>query len=133
VIVLDTHALVWWVSDPRQIPARARRLVQDAVGRSQQIAVSSISMWEIAQLVERGRLELAIDAETWLTAVQSLPFLTFVPVDSAIAIRAVNLPDFPNRDPADRFIVATALSLGATLITADRRMRGYDAVSTVWD
>jgi PIN domain nuclease of toxin-antitoxin system len=115
------------------MPARARRLVQDAVDRSQQIAVSSISMWEIALLVERGRLELAIDAETWLTAVQSLAFLTYVPVDNALAIRAVNLPDFPNRDPADRFIVATALSLGATLITADRRMRAYDALSTVWD
>lgn len=133
MIVLDTHALVWWVSDPRQMPARARRLVQDAVDRSQQIAVSSISMWEIALLVERGRLELAIDAETWLTAVQSLAFLTYVPVDNALAIRAVNLPDFPNRDPADRFIVATALSLGATLITADRRMRAYDALPTVWD
>lgn len=84
-------------------------------------------------LVARGRLELTVSAGAWLAALQALPFLTFVPVDNTVALRAVALPGFPHRDPADRFIVATAMEMGATLVTADRRLRGYKAVSTVWD
>lgn len=133
MIVLDTHALVWWVADSSQIPAKARRLVQAALARNGKLQVSSISLWEIALLLERGRLTLAVDSPTWLAAIQSLPFVNWVPVDNAIALRSVTLEHFPHRDPADRFIVATALSTGATLVTGDRRLRSYSPLSTVWD
>ena len=132
MIALDTHALVWWVSDPERIPSRARRLLDRAVRDAEPVAVSSISVWEIAMLVARGRLALTMDAQSWLSAVQGLPFLTFIPVDNAIALRSVQLDDFPHRDPADRMIVATALSLNATLVTADKRLRAYRALDTVW-
>ncbi len=133
MIVLDTHALVWWVADPAQIPAKSRRLVERAAEQTGSLVVSCISVWEIAMLVARRRLELTISVETWLAAVQSLPSLSFVPVDNSIAVRAVALSSFPHKDPADRFIVATALEAGATLVTADRRLRGYKQIATAWD
>ena len=133
MIALDTHALVWYAAEPTRIPGKARRLIEAAIKSNEHIAVSSISVWEIAMLVARGRLELTIDAETWIARVQELPFLAFHPVDNAIALRAVNLSDFPQRDPADRMIVATALGLNATLVTADKRLRAYRPLETVWD
>jgi len=84
-------------------------------------------------LVERGRLELSLELSVWLGNVETLPFLTFVPVDNQIAVRSVQLDDCPTRDPADRIIVATALGLGATLVTADAKLRGYRRVTTAWD
>ena len=133
MIALDTHALVWYAAEPARIPAKARRLLEAAVRSKEHIAVSSVSVWEIAMLVARGRLELTIDADTWIARVQELPFLAFHPVDNAIALRAVNLSAFPHRDPADRMIVSTALGLNATLVTADRQLRAYRALETVWD
>jgi PIN domain nuclease of toxin-antitoxin system len=133
VILLDTHALVWWVADPKRIPAKARRALDSAVKSSESIAVSSISIWEIAMLVARKRLAFTIDAESWIASVEALPFFTFVPVDNRIAVRSVELEKFPHRDPADRIIVATALGLGAMVVTADARLRGYRPLATVWD
>jgi len=133
VILLDTHALVWWVADPKRIPAKARRAVDSAVKSSESLAVSSISIWEIAMLVARKRLAFTIDAESWIASVEALPFFTFVPVDNRIAVRSVELEKFPHRDPADRIIVATALGLGALVVTADARLREYKPLATVWD
>jgi PIN domain nuclease of toxin-antitoxin system len=84
-------------------------------------------------LVSRGRLAFTMDANAWIARVEALPFLTFVPVDNRIALRAVQLESFANRDPADRIIVATAIAAGGTLITSDTRIRGYSGVKAVWD
>src|SRR5439155_12032485 len=127
------HALIWWVSEPARIPTKARRALDGALKAGQPISVSAISFWEIAMLVSRKRLALTIDAADWIAKVESLPFLTFVPVDNRIAVRAVDLEDFAHRDPADRIIAATALGLGATLITADARLRSYRPLKTLWD
>lgn len=132
MIVLDTHALVWWVSAPARIPAKARRLLDGAVDSGDSLVVSSISIWEVALLSARGRLELTVPVEAWIAGVESLPFVRFVPVDNRIAARAVALENFPHKDPADRMILATALGLGAALVTADTRLRAYRAVKTVW-
>jgi PIN domain nuclease of toxin-antitoxin system len=132
VIVLDTHALVWWGSAPKRIPARARRLIDGAIDAGDPIGVSSISIWEVAMLVERGRLELRVPVDAWIASVEAVPFLQFIPVDNRIAFRAVVLEGFPHRDPADRMILATALGLGATLVTADTRLHAFGAVKTVW-
>jgi PIN domain nuclease of toxin-antitoxin system len=84
-------------------------------------------------LVSRKRLTLTIDVADWIAKVEALPFLSFVPVDNRIAVRAVELQDFPHRDPADRIIAATTLGLGASLVTADARLRAYRPLKTVWD
>lgn len=131
MIVLDTHAWVWWVADPDALSAPARHAIERAADNAV-IYVSSISVWEVAALVARGRLRLAIDVRAWLKQCEALPYLRFLPIDSTIALHSVFLPDFPHRDPADRFIVATALSLGAPLVTKDRRLHEYPHVNCVW-
>jgi PIN domain nuclease of toxin-antitoxin system len=132
VILLDTHALIWWLAEPKRIPSRATRAIATAVRDGDPIGVSSISVWEIAMLVDRGRLELTMDLDAWLARVEALPFLRFFAVDNRVAVRSTRLEDFPHRDPADRIIVATALAHGATLVTGDAALQKYDAVRTVW-
>lgn len=131
MIVLDTHTLLWWVNDPGDLSARAKKAI-DAAVVSRSVYVSCISSWEIALLVERGRLRLALDVRDWICRCESLPFVVFVPMSNAIAIESVRLPDFPHADPADRIIAATALSLGAKLVTKDAKLRNYPQVKTIW-
>ncbi len=100
--------------------------------RSGPLLVSSMSVREVAMLSERGRLALTIGVEDWVAHCEGLPFLSFVPVSNRIALEWTPLPGFPSADPADRIIVATALGLGATLVTADRRIQTYTRVRTVW-
>ena len=132
MIVLDTHALIWWVNDPTAALSQPSRAAIEAALPSRAVYVSCISSWEIALLVERGRLRLALDVRDWLSRCEALPFLTFVPVSNAIAVESVRLPDFPHADPADRIIAATALSLGAPLVTKDDKLRNYSHLKTIW-
>jgi len=132
VMVLDTHAWVWWLAAPDRLPRKARARLDRAVGEGDTLRVSSISAWEVAMLVARGRLELTMEVGAWLAAAEALPGLEFVPVSNAVALRAVALPDTLPRDPADRFIAATALGLGATLVTGDERLRSYRPLPTLW-
>jgi PIN domain nuclease of toxin-antitoxin system len=131
-MVLDTHAWVWWVSNPERIPVKASRLIDQAIAAGDPLRISSISVWEVAMLVDRGRLQLTMDVETWIAKSESLPELEFVPVDNRVATRAVQLAGFRGRDPADRLIVSTALGFGATLITGDTRLQRYRRVKTAW-
>lgn len=131
MIVLDTHALVWWVDNPLQLSPAAAEAIEQAM-RTQSVYISCFSSWEIALLVERGRLQLALDVRDWLARCEALPFVTFVPVSTAIAVESVRLPGFPHADPADRIITATALSLGAELVTKDEKLRSYPTVCTIW-
>ena len=86
----------------------------------------------MSQLVAKGRLELSMDVESWVAKSEALPFLHFIPVDNAIAMKSVRLLDPLHRDPADRIIIATAMQLGFPLVTRDRRILAYPHVSTVW-
>ena len=131
MIVLDTHTWVWWVSGSTAIPREAAKLLEQGMAE-QTIRVSSISVWEIAQLVSRGRLELTMDVADWVAKSESLPFLQFVPVDNRIALRSTCLPEPFHADPADRIIVATTLTLGGTLVTKDGKLRRYKHVATSW-
>jgi len=131
VIVLDTHTLLWWVNDPSTLSKPAKKAIDVAV-KSKSVHVSCISSWEIALLVERDRLRLALDVRDWICRCEALPFLTFVAVSNTIAVESVRLPDFPHADPVDRIIAATALSLGAALVTKDDKLRNYSHVITIW-
>jgi PIN domain nuclease of toxin-antitoxin system len=130
VIVLDTHALVWWVSGG-PLSERAR----DAIARharTRSVYASSISVWEIATLVARRRLELTLDLVDWIAQVEAIESLRFVTVDNRIALASARLPGELPRDPADRIIVATARSLDAPLVTRDARLAAYPHVEAIW-
>jgi PIN domain nuclease of toxin-antitoxin system len=130
LIVLDTHAWLWWLSDPDQLSRRARTAID--ASHSAGIHVSSVSAWEVTLLVRKGRLTLRMPVEEWIARSEGLPFLRFVPVDNRIAVRSNALPAPMHDDPADRIIVATALVLGAGLVTKDQRIRRYRHVKAIW-
>jgi PIN domain nuclease of toxin-antitoxin system len=131
VIVLDTHSWVWWATGSDEL-SRAARTRTEAAVREDELLVSSISVWEVAMLVARGRLQLAIAVDAWVGQAERIPGLRFVPVTNTIALRSMQLPGRFHTDPADRIIVATALSHGAIVVTRDDRIRGYEHVRTVW-
>jgi PIN domain nuclease of toxin-antitoxin system len=131
VIVLDTHTLVWWVSGDPLLSKKART----AIEREQpdgDIVVSSISAWEIAMLVERGKLVLSMDVGSWLSTVAQIDAVHFLAVDVEVAIKSVDLPGDFHKDPADRMIVATARKLAVPLVTKDDKIRAYAHVKTIW-
>lgn len=131
MIVLDTHVLVWLVSNPGQLSANAQKHINEEVKKNE-VLVSSISIWEIYMLIKKERLKLIMHKDAWLEKVESLPFIQFVPVDNRIASQSVDLTEPLHADPADRIIIATALSHGATLITSDRKILNYPHLSSLW-
>ena len=101
------------------------------LGRREPGGIASISVWEVLMLERKGRLELRIPAALWVEKCERLALFHFVPVDTTIARLAVELPEPIHADPADRIIIATALSLGATIITKDGKILAYPHVKTL--
>lgn len=131
MIVLDTHVLVWWVAAAPALSARARRAIQSAA-RHRPVIASAISVFEIATAVRRGRLKLSASLDQWLNDLRTLPELHLEPVSADIAQIAGAFEEAMPGDPADRIIVATAITLQAKLVTADERLRQSRHVETVW-
>ena len=131
MIVLDTHAWIWAVSNPELLSVPARDAFHEAVDAGR-VILSSISVWEIALLAQKGRLELTMHISDWIAKSEALPFFHFIPVNNGIALKSVNLPGPLHPDPADRVIVATALTEGIPLVTKDHKLRQYRHVRTLW-
>ena len=131
MIVLDTHVWLWWISEPGSLSSRARKVVEKAVSEKR-LFISSISTWEVAMLVEKGRLELTMDVHDWIARSEALPFIQFVPVTNSIAVKSVYLRGEFHSDPADRIIIATALQLGSSVVTKDDKMHAYQHIKTIW-
>lgn len=116
MLVLDTHVLLWLDSaDSRLGPQFLERISGPRAGGT--LCISTMTMWEVALLVRKRRLSLRSPIRAWRMEVFAAG-LVEVPVSGEIAIIANELADF-HPDPADRMIAATALHLGATLVTAD--------------
>lgn len=128
MIVFDTHAFVWWVASRSKLSARARK----AIDKAHERAISDITLWEIASLVELGRLRLDRDVEAWLHQAIEDSGVEVIAIDAAVAARSTRMAQDFHGDPADRLIAATAVVHGATLITADQRLLASPAVRTVW-
>ncbi len=115
-VLMDTHVVVWLMGRVQRLGRGARGLI-DTAADADAALVSAFSFWEVAMLVQSGRLLLAQPAAGWRQRVLELG-IQEVPVSGDIGILAAGLGDFP-RDPADRIITATAILQGATLVTAD--------------
>ncbi|MYH50578.1 MAG: type II toxin-antitoxin system VapC family toxin [Gammaproteobacteria bacterium] len=130
IALLDTHVLIWWLQDPALL-SPAQKRVTDEAGKESPLRVSDISLWEIATLHSLGRIRLAIPVREWLEKAVAPPLVRRHGISPAIAAEVARLPDSFHRDPAARILVATARTLGATLLTHDRRIRESGLVETV--
>jgi PIN domain nuclease of toxin-antitoxin system len=118
-VLLDSHVLHWWSSEPERVSRRAARAIEEA----DELAVSDISWFELAWLARHERIVLSIPLSAWLLKLAG--GVRSVPVSPGIAAHAVSLPaTFPG-DPADRLIYATAIENGWRLVTKDRRIRAH--------
>jgi PIN domain nuclease of toxin-antitoxin system len=129
--LLDTHILLWWFDGSRRLTRDQKRVLarNDA---DHPFAVADISLWEIAVLVEVGRVRLALPLEEWLTRATAAPRVEIQPITPAIAGEVIALTSTKDWDPADRIIVASARVLGVPLVTSDARIIDSKLVPTIW-
>jgi PIN domain nuclease of toxin-antitoxin system len=117
--VLDTHAWVAWMIGSSDLsPSTLNAL--DGLALDARPYLSAISLWEVAMLVDLGRLSLSMPLVEWLSIAAHPRTVRLMPITPAIAAGTAALPSTFHRDPADRIIVATCLELDAPLLTHDR-------------
>ena len=129
MIVLDTHVLLWAIADSK----RLSRAADAAIRRSRQVdgvAISAITLWELASLVARGRIRGYGTIESSLNRL--IEGVTVKPITPEIATLAAQFPDDYPHDPADRLIGATARAEGLALITRDENIRKSPLLKTIW-
>jgi PIN domain nuclease of toxin-antitoxin system len=130
-VLLDTHILVWWQSGQGRLSRAQTRTLLEVEDGSVAAAISGITLWEVASLVDRGRVQIAGSLDVWLDEIQSHPRLIVLPITAAIAAESVRIGrNFP-KDPADRIIVATARCHGLRLLTADEDIRRWGGVPLI--
>ena len=129
MIVLDTHIWVWWVHGDEGLTSNKTQVIQ--ANETEVIGVSPISCWEIAKLVELGRLELSTPLEKWFEQALNYPGIRIMELTPEIATESTRLPGEFHRDPADQLIVATARILSCILVTSDERILNYPHVKTI--
>jgi PIN domain nuclease of toxin-antitoxin system len=130
VILVDTHVVVWLAFDEAQLSKSARAAVNAARENGDGLAISDITLLELATLVNKGRIRLNLSLESFLYEVESR--FVVLPISGRACVRALGLPAAYPKDPADRIIGATALVEGLPLLTADREIRRSRAVPTIW-
>ncbi len=129
MVVLDTHAWLWWVADRTRLSTAATA----AIAESESIGVAAISCWEVAMLVLRGRIALDRDLARWVRQALAQQGVVALPLTPPVALAAALLErERFGGDPADRMIYATAREAGARLITRDARIREFDPRGTLW-
>ena len=126
MIVLDTHIWVWWVHGDSRLPQAHAALLKQHEQTG--LGVSAISCWEVAKLVEKGRLKLPRPVDEWMRLALGYPGLTLLPLEPEIAIESTRLPGTFHDDPADQIIVATARIHQCPVVTVDKRISAYPHV-----
>jgi PIN domain nuclease of toxin-antitoxin system len=116
--LLDTHAWVWWIRRDERLGAAAIEQL-DAFRSDERPYVADISLWEVAMLAQRGRLDLGVPLRTWLDVASHPRTVRIVPISVAVAVESAALPKTLS-DPADRIIVATSRVTDLLLLTHDR-------------
>ena len=130
MILLDTHTWIWSHSATKRLSDRVTKLIQTT--QTDQRAIASISIWEFAMMVTKGRITAKIDPKRWLNNAISMSGLQVIELTPEIAVESCSLPGDFHRDPADRIIVATARTHHLTLLTKDRKILEYPHVEAVW-
>lgn len=130
MILVDTHVVAWLAFDPDRLSRKARAAIDDARKNGDGLAISDITLLELATLASKGRIHLDISLESFLGEVEAR--FVVLPISGRACVRAIGLPAAYPKDPADRIIGATALVEGLSLLTADREIRRSKALHTIW-
>jgi PIN domain nuclease of toxin-antitoxin system len=117
--MLDTHVVHWWASEPDRVSPAATL----ALSAADELAVASISWYELARLAHMGRIAITLPVRAWVDSLAE--HVRTVGLTPAVAATAASLPDTFPGDPADRIIYATAMEHGWQLVTKDRRLRDH--------
>jgi PIN domain nuclease of toxin-antitoxin system len=128
LIVLDTHAWLWWVANRRDLLSAA---AADAIAGASEIGIPTMCCYEVAMLDRRQRIGLDRDIRAWITQALSGDRVRELPITAGIAVAASRLL-WDHDDPLDRLIVATAVVHRAPLVTKDDRIRRFQGVPTIW-
>ena len=129
MILLDTHIWVWWVHGDAHLSQTHVALLQQHEPTG--LGVSAMSCWEVAKLVEKGRLKLPCPIDQWMRQALNYPGVMLLPLQPEIAIESTRLPGSFHDDPADQILVATARIHGCPIVTMDRRISGYAHVRAI--
>lgn len=121
MILLDTHILIWLLVAPEKLPPKARKAIL-AARKVGPLAISAISLWEIAWLAENKRIEIDTTVDAFVKKCAS--YVQVIAISTEIAVRSVQFPDSYPKDPQDRIIGATAIVEGIRLLTHDRQITG---------
>ena len=127
-VLLDSHVLLWMDSDPGQLSPSA----SEAIMAADELAVASVTWYELAWLAQHDRIATRIPLNSWLEELATQ--VRTVSITPSIATTAVQLPASIPRDPTDRIIYATAIEYGWKLVTKDEQLRAHPHSSpvTVW-
>jgi PIN domain nuclease of toxin-antitoxin system len=129
MIVLDTHVWVWWVHASEGLTDAQAQIIQ--ANEKDTIGISTISVWEVAKLVQLGRLQLPYGLSEWFDAALNYPGIRLIELTPEIAVESTRLPGEFHRDPADQIIVATARIHDCPVVTSDTKILKYGHVRTV--
>jgi len=130
VILLDTHVVIWLALEPARISRRARASIEETRQHGEGLAISDITLLEIAATESKGRIKLNASLETFLSEVETR--FVVLPITGRVCARAMGLPASYPKDPADRVIGATAMVEGVPLVTADEDIRRSRALRIIW-
>jgi PIN domain nuclease of toxin-antitoxin system len=130
MILVDTHVVLWLALEPARISRRAAAVIEEARQSSEGLAISDMTLLEIAMIEGKRRIRLSASLETFLTEVESR--FVVLPITGRVCVRALGLPAAYPKDRADRVIGATALVEGISLVTADDNIRKSKALRTIW-
>lgn len=129
MIVLDTHALLWWTLDPEKLSQDATVICSEL--EEQGGYISSISIWELGIKIKNDKLDIGMSIRDYAEKVKRLGCIEIVPVEENIWIRSLEL-EWKHSDPADRVIVATALLHGLPLLSKDITIQTSKQIQCVW-
>ena len=128
--LVDTHVVLWLALEPGRISKRAKAVIEQARQRGHGLAISDITLLEIATAENKGRVTLNSSLETFLSEIETR--FVVLPITGKVCVRAMGFPAAYPKDPADRIITATAIVEGLPLVTADDAIRRSMALPTIW-
>ena len=130
-LLLDTHVLLWWLAGEPRLTRPQTQALDRAAAAGEPCGISAISFWEIAKLIERGRLDLPRSLDQFFDEIEEHPGVRLLPLSPRISIESTRLGARFHHDPADQIITATARVHGLRLVTADEKIRASGVVATV--